>query len=324
MLAPNVIAVEQLPLLRDAVAPATAVEPIVVGDHRIRVGTCGYSYRDWLGRFYPERLPSREMLGFYARHFGVVEIDSSYYRVPTVATCASLARRTPDGFIFTAKAPGSLTHVPADVDAPSLEDAGPFREALQPLATEGKLGPVLLQFPNAFRPTARAERHLERLADALGGLALVAEFRHRDWQGPATLDLLARLGIGWCNVDEPRFESLLHPSGDVVGDVAYVRFHGRNAKMWWKGDASERYEYAYAAEELEPWTARVGDMASAARETYGKKLSFPDYYRPSFSADELAQIVAATGDVARRFGYDVAAIAQRVAAPSPEPTSISS
>ena len=63
---------------------------------------------------------------------------------------------------------------------------------------------------------------------------------------------------------------------------------------------------------------------ATARETYGKKLSFPDYYRPSFSADELAQIVAATGDVARRFGYDVAAIAQRVAAPSPEPTSISS
>ena len=262
------IAVEQLPLLRDAVPPAPAVAPIVVEDHRIRVGTCGYSYRDWLGRFYPARIRPREMLEFYARRFGAVEIDSSYYRIPAVATCASLARRTPDGFVFTAKAPGSLTHVTVDAEAPSLGDAPLFREALQPLAASGKLGPVLLQFPNAFRPGTRAERHLERLREAFGELDLVAEFRHRDWQAAATLDLLSRLGIGWCNVDEPGFDSLLRPSDDVVGEVAYVRLHGRNAKMWWKGDAAERYEYSYGPEELEPWTARVADMASAARETY--------------------------------------------------------
>jgi uncharacterized protein YecE (DUF72 family) len=262
--------VDQLPLFED-VAPAVAperVEPLRVGRCTVSVGTCGYSYREWIGAFYPPRIRSQEMLAWYARFFPTVEIDSTYYGVPTAAKTASMARRTPDGFTFTAKAPGTLTHAPLDAGEPSLADAPLFREGVAPLVAAGKLAVVLLQFPNGFRPGPRAERHLERLREALPGLPLVAEFRHRDWQANPTLELLASLGIGWCNVDEPGFETLLRPAADVVGDVAYVRFHGRNAKTWWKGDAAERYFYSYTAQELQPWVERVADMASASSQAY--------------------------------------------------------
>ncbi|MBV9103158.1 MAG: DUF72 domain-containing protein [Candidatus Eremiobacteraeota bacterium] len=254
---------EQLPLWA-----ADRVEPISLGAGLVRVGTCGYSYRDWVGRFYPRQLRADAMLEYYARHFSTVEIDASYYRVPSEATIASLHRRTPPEFRFTAKLPGSLTHVPSDVLRPSLDDAEAFRTNFAPLVDSKKLGAVLMQFPNSFRPSARAEEHLGRLREALPDLQLVAEFRHRGWQTAATFALLGRLGIAWCNVDEPHFQTLLHASNDVVGDLGYVRLHGRNAKMWWKGDSAERYEYDYTPEELSPWIARVSEMADAARETY--------------------------------------------------------
>jgi uncharacterized protein YecE (DUF72 family) len=260
---------EQLPLWSGAdAAGVDRIEPIPMENGVVRVGTCGYSYRDWIGNFYPPGVRPGKMLDYYASRFVTVEIDSSYYRIPSEAAIESMHRRTPEEFRFTAKAPGSLTHVPADADNVSLEDAPVFRERLAPLVEAGKLGAVLLQFPNSFRPGKSAEQHLGRLRDALPDLPLVAEFRHREWQSDATIALLGTLDIGWCNVDEPGFQTLLRPSSDVVGNLAYVRFHGRNAKTWWKGDGAERYHYSYTPQELEPWAARVADMASAARETY--------------------------------------------------------
>jgi uncharacterized protein YecE (DUF72 family) len=244
------------------------VEPLLMDRGVVRIGTCGFSYRDWVGPFYPAGIRSNEMLEYYAQRFPCVEIDATYYRIPSQASIASMERRTPPEFRFTAKLPGTLTHVPPEIAEPALDDAQAFREVMSPLVEAGKLGAILLQFPNSFHPGPRAERHLVRLREALEGLPLVAEFRHRSWQSAQMLGLLSELGIGWCNVDAPRFETLPRPSSDVVGDLAYVRFHGRNAKMWWKGDNATRYDYTYTPEDLEPWAARVSEMADAARETY--------------------------------------------------------
>jgi uncharacterized protein YecE (DUF72 family) len=256
-----------MPLWDDPETREAAPEPLVLGGGRVFVGTCGYSYTDWIGPFYPPGTRSGAMLEHYARRFPAVEIDSSYYRIPSEAMVASLLRRSPPAFRFTAKAPGTLTHVGEDAAMP-LDDAALFRERIAPLATAGKLGALLLQFPNAFHPGPQASRRLAELRDAFPDFPLVAEFRHREWQSAATLAELALLDIGWCNVDEPGFATLLRPSSDVVGRIAYVRFHGRNARNWWKGDAAARYEYEYSADELEPWAARVSEMAEAAADTY--------------------------------------------------------
>lgn len=233
------------------------------------VGTCGYSYKDWIGSFYPERIKPGSMLPFYAEHFPAVEVDSSYYRVPSLATFRSMAERTPDAFRFTVKAPGSLTHAPDESGGAVSDDARTFVENLEPLAASGKLAAVLMQFPNGFRPNARNEHYVRALHDALGALPLAAEFRNREWQRPETLQLLAELGVAWCNVDEPQFEGLLRPSSDVVGNLGYVRFHGRNYQKWWRHEkGEERYDYLYTPEELAPWKERVAEMAAETKATY--------------------------------------------------------
>ena len=232
------------------------------------LGTCGYSYKDWVGNFYPERIKPAAMLPYYAERFPAVEIDSSYYHVPSAAMVGAMVARTPDGFRFTMKAPGTLTH-PASETLAVSDDARIFVENLEPLLASGKLAAVLIQFPNGFRANAGTQEYVRALRAALSELPLAAEFRNREWQRPETFELLAELGIAWCNVDEPQFEGLLRPSSDVVGDLAYVRFHGRNYQKWWRhAKSEERYDYLYTPEELLPWKERVAEMAAAAPSTY--------------------------------------------------------
>ncbi len=208
------------------------------------------------------------MLPFYAEYFSAVEIDATYYRVPSEATFASMDRRTPPDFRFAIKLPGTVTHPPAESNERVSDDARLFRENVEPLRAAGKLAAALAQFPHGFVPGERSENYLRALRAAFEDLPLVAEFRNREWQRPETIRLLEQLDIGWCNVDEPQFEKLLRPSRDAVGAVGYVRFHGRNAAQWWKGSVEERYDYDYSPEELAPWTDRVAEVASETKETF--------------------------------------------------------
>jgi uncharacterized protein YecE (DUF72 family) len=202
------------------------------------------------------------MLEEYARLFSVVEIDASYYRVPPASTFASMARRTPAHFRFTAKLPGSGTHLPNVADDPVHDDVRRFRENLQPLVEAGKFACALAQFPNAFHPSEHASKHIAALREAMAEVPLVVEFRNRAWQTPQTLELLRGLGVGLVNVDEPLFDSLPRPSTDTASSIAYVRFHGRNYQQWWKGTSASRYDYLYSPGELAPWADRVADLAS--------------------------------------------------------------
>jgi uncharacterized protein YecE (DUF72 family) len=228
----------------------------------IHVGTCGYSYADWKGPFYPLAIRPAEMLEFYARSFSAVEIDATYYRVPGRATFASMAARAPRGFRFSVKLPGSATHLPDAQRRPVHPDVALLRRNIEPLIASGALAAALMQFPHSFHPTADARAHIAALREALGDLALVAEFRNRAWQTPETLLFLREQDIGWVNVDMPQFDSLLRPGGDLTSPIAYVRFHGRNYHTWWKGDNVTRYDYDYRPDELGPWADRVLELAT--------------------------------------------------------------
>ncbi|MGZ3498560.1 MAG: DUF72 domain-containing protein [Vulcanimicrobiaceae bacterium] len=240
----------------------------IVGTEMIYVGTCGYAYKDWVGPFYPGKIKQAEMLGYYAQRFSAVEIDSSYYGVPSERTVEGMMARTPDWFRFSFKLPSTVTHPPDTAGLRVHDDVKLFRESLEPANAAKKLGAVLMQFPNGFKPLERNEQYLERVAETLEGLPVVAEFRHRDWQTPHTLELLRDLGIGWCNVDMPHFETLMHPSSDATSHVGYVRLHGRNAATWWTGTNVTRYDYEYSADELGPWTGRIADIEEQVEATY--------------------------------------------------------
>jgi uncharacterized protein YecE (DUF72 family) len=234
----------------------------------IYVGTCGFAYKDWLGPFYPAKTKPAEMLPFYARAFRAVEIDSSYYGVPGPRSVASMVARTPPGFRFSFKAPQTVTHPADPVGLRVHDDAKLLLEGIEPARGAGKLACVLLQFPNGFKPEGNRETYVRRAVESFEGVPVVVEFRNAQWQRPQTMEMLAGLGASYCNVDMPRLTGLLHPSADVTGPVGYVRFHGRNAKTWWRGTNVTRYDYLYTSDELAPWTDRIAEMEEHARETY--------------------------------------------------------
>jgi uncharacterized protein YecE (DUF72 family) len=235
----------------------------------ILVGTSGFSYADWRGSFYPEGLGQKDMLAFYARRFPVVELNFSYYRMPTARTLAGMEAQTPPGFEFLIKAHQSMTHdIPAD-QAGRDQVFGEFRGALRPVEEAGKLGCVLFQFPWAHRPTPASLRYLEEMRDAYSDLRLVVEFRNAEWDRPDIHEALRRGGLGYCCVDEPRLKGLMPARSLTTSDIGYVRFHGRNAAKWWKHkEAWERYDYLYTLGELQEWEPRVAEMEERTTKTY--------------------------------------------------------
>lgn len=234
----------------------------------IYVGTCGFSYKDWIGTFYPGTIRQSEMLPYYAGCFDAVEIDSSYYGVPQPQTVARMNERTPSSFRFCFKVPQTVSHAPEAAFGRVHGDAKAFVDSVEPIVDSGKFGCALLQLPNGFKPNERTETYLRAVFESLRPLPLVAEFRNREWQTPRYFEMLRDLGVGWCNVDMPGYETLMRPGSDVSSPIAYVRFHGRNASKWWSGDNTTRYDYDYSPQELEPWIDRVAEMEEQAGQTF--------------------------------------------------------
>ena len=230
----------------------------------IYLGTSGYSFRDWVGPFYPPGVRSAEMLPHYARSFSAVEINATYYRIPPPRIFARMAERTPPGFRFTVKLPAAATH--ERVRDPAVFDA--FLSAVTPLEQAGKLYGFLAQFPSSFRPGEESYAHLEFLRARLSQRSLFAEFRHESWARSATFALLESLGVGFCAVDEPRLPGLFPPIVRPTGPVGYVRLHGRNADAWWSGDGSSRYDYLYNDRELAAWATAIRQLEAHSRDTF--------------------------------------------------------
>jgi uncharacterized protein YecE (DUF72 family) len=231
----------------------------------IYLGTSGFSYKDWVGPFYPAGLPSREWLSYYAREFKTCEVNSTYYAVPTPAVMKALADKTGEGFQFAVKANQDMTH--------KCDDSGvvcsAFKLSLEPLQNAGKLGCVLAQFPNSFDYNKNNWQYLARLRAFLKDVPLVVEFRSARWLKVEVFQWLRGQDIGFCCVDEPQLPNLLPPVAEVTSKIAYVRFHGRNKEKWWVHEqAYQRYDYTYKPEELKEWLPRIKKLAGSAEKTF--------------------------------------------------------
>ncbi|MBI5029227.1 MAG: DUF72 domain-containing protein [Chloroflexi bacterium] len=223
----------------------------------IYIGTSGFSYADWVGPYYPAEVKKEDWLKFYAKEFNTLEINFSYYRMPTARTLAGMARKTPDDFLFTIKTTQEMTHT-RDAD-PALFPQ--FVDALKPLREQNKFGVVLAQFPNSFHNTPDNVKYLIEFRERLRELPVVIEFRNAKWLTDETFGLLSELHLGYCCVDEPQLKGLLPPVAKATSDVGYVRFHGRNYKKWWAHEqAYERYDYTYKQEELMEWIPKIKEL----------------------------------------------------------------
>jgi uncharacterized protein YecE (DUF72 family) len=264
-------------------------------------GTSSWTDRTLLSskRFYPSSARSAaDRLRFYSERFPLVEVDSTYYALPSERNSELWVERTPKHFVFDIKAFGLFTNHPVAVRSlpPQLRAALPeqardrqrvyrkdlgeeaealtwsmFDSALRPLAEHGKLGAVLFQFPRWFVRSRANIEYLRQVGERLPYQAAV-EFRGGGWmeedRRERTLELLGELGMTYVVVDEPQgFKTSVPPVIACTSrELAMIRFHGHNAENWEKPGltAAERFRYLYSERELDEWVQPALELASQA------------------------------------------------------------
>lgn len=226
----------------------------------ILVGTSGYRYNEWVGPVYPAASAPASLLPRYASMFPTVELNETFYRMPTAEYLGALAAEAGPGLSFSAKANEALTH---RIDPTAWHDAARlFVAAVEPLAAAGRLNAVLLQFPTEFGYDIDRRRYLNELLGALAGLPVAVEFRNAGWYNNRVFDSLRARSVAVASLDLPELKGLPPVIDVVTAPFAYMRLHGRNAPAWWGSDAASRYDYLYAPEELAAWGARVRRIAA--------------------------------------------------------------
>jgi uncharacterized protein YecE (DUF72 family) len=253
----------------------------------VRIGVCSWADDGLLKHWYPRAVRSAEArLRYYAERFDVVEVDSPFYRLPSPETAARWAERTPDGFVFHAKASKEMT---GHEETESRERAyAEFRASLAPLEFSGKLRGILLQFHPRVKKTPEALDDLRDVADLLDPLVPLIEFRHRSWmtedEREHTLAFLEQHRLAYVSVDSPRTRAsnVMPRIAAATHDVAYIRFHGRNWKTWNKKTktSGERFDWLYEREDLEEWVEPIARLAEERREVYAMFNNNRNDYAP--------------------------------------------
>lgn len=234
--------------------------------------------------------------------FPIVEVDSTYYALPSETTSGLWVSRTPEKFIFDIKTfrlftlhPTPLNALPPDIrrqlpPQPSLKKNlyyrdipselvnelwHRFEQALIPLDSAGKLGVILFQFPPWFYPGDEQRQHLAHCQEKLPRYRLAIEFRHNSWvnqkNAERTLAFLSERNLIYVGCDEPQgFRSSVPPIAEATSDIAVIRFHGRNQETWEKEGLStaERFNYLYAEDELKEWVPKIRYLSSKTRQLH--------------------------------------------------------
>ena len=234
----------------------------------ILVGPAGWSYTDWEGIVYPHHKPRGfHEAAYLAQFFDTIEINTTFYSPPRAEVVKAWAQRVAfnPNFKFSAKLWKRFTH---ERNA-NLQDEKTFKQGLAPLMDLGRLGALLLQMPWSFRNTPENHDYLSGLVMQFMEFPLVLEVRHSSWNKPEVFEWLAGLGVGFCNIDQPVIGQSIAPSARATAPVGYVRLHGRNYEHWFTSNEhpEERYNYLYSLVELEPWVARIQNIAQRAEVT---------------------------------------------------------
>lgn len=237
----------------------------------IRVGPAGWSYSDWEGRVYPKPHPRGfNALAYLAAYVDCVEVNATFYAIPPPRNAerwATIVEDRPD-FRFSAKLNQEFTHGRWKRLPKAQADA--FSGALAPLVDAGRLSAVLTQFPFFFRDEPASRERLRRVAGAFAHFPLVLELRSGTWFRDEGFEFLSSLGVGLAHVDLPFARDHPPESQRTLGDIGYVRLHGRNTNTWFdpKAGRNDRYDYLYGDDELEGIVERSVTVAKESQETF--------------------------------------------------------
>jgi uncharacterized protein YecE (DUF72 family) len=296
------------------------------------VGTCSWTDPTLLeSGWYPADVAKKpeERLRYYAERFPLVENDASYYAIPAPEQAKLWVERTPDDFTMNFKAFGTITthptdpkRLPKEIRASLPKEAAAKRRVypkdlpketqeeiyrrfwigLEPLRKAGKLGAILLQYPDWFPIGSKNKDEILRTRELLPDDTLAVEFRNRTWMEERnreeTLGFLRDNGLAYVSVDEPQgFPSSIPPVAEVTAPLAIVRFHGRNAENWKKPGltAAERFDYLYSKRELAGWMPKIERLIDEADEVH---LLMNNCYgdKAVHNAADLAEMLARKRD----------------------------
>jgi len=238
-------------------------------DDRFLIGTSGYDYPEWKGVFYPEDLPRKQFLAYYTSQFNALELNNTFYSMPTAERLRSFYDRSEGQLQFSIKVHQSLTHQSGPF---WQQEALSFTQALEPLAQSESLSAVLFQFPQSFHYTPDNRRYLSSLLDQFSAFPSVVEFRHAEWIRPSVFEGLETRNVSLAFCDMPALKSLpdgFTLSSPFVGPTAYIRLHGRNANAWYSAspehNGSARYDYEYTTSELEKFVPVIENALSQGK-----------------------------------------------------------
>lgn len=244
------------------------------------IGTSGYDYPEWKGVFYPENLKRKDFLIFYATQFNALELNNTFYNMPTAERLMSFYERSEGKLSFSVKANRFLTH---EIGTDWQTVAKDFKEALKPLNEKERLSAVLFQFPESFHYTKDNRIYLAKLIAEFEGFPVMVEFRHKEWIRDSVFAGLEKRKAGIVFCDMPQLKNL--PDGTVmgmpfIGENAYIRLHGRNEGAW----------YAHAPKVQ---TSITSAHANGTKATYtaGETPNGSARYCYDYSDEELAQFI---------------------------------
>ena len=257
------------------------------------IGTSGYDYPEWKGEFYPQDLKRADFLSFYAEHFNALELNFSFYGMPVPEKMLSFYDRTQGKINFSVKANQLLTH---KIEQDWETHAQAFKAAVNPLLEKNVLGALLFQFPESFHYTNDNRYYLAKLIQAFEGFPVVIEFRHKEWVRESVFAGLEKMKASLCFCDMPRLKNLPNnlmssSEGDsglcatpFIGELAYIRLHGRNADAWYVvndssgtdgsvgagagNNGSARYQYDYSADELSQFVPVINEAMNVGKKVH--------------------------------------------------------
>lgn len=238
----------------------------------ILIGTSGYDYPEWQGVFYPPELKRKDFLTFYSTQFNALELNSSFYSMPTAERMDSFMERTEGRVSFSVKANRLLTH---EIDRNWQNAAEVFMGTLSTMNNKGLLSAVLFQFPQSFHYIPDNRYYLAHLIDFFKGFPVVIEFRHKEWIKESVFQGLVdrNASIVFCDMPDLKnlpavsFENSVYSK--IMGPQAYIRLHGRNEQNWYANDSSNngssRYDYGYSPEEIKAFVPVVHIIKNAGK-----------------------------------------------------------
>ena len=242
-------------------------------------GPAGWSYKDWQGTVYPTGVPSTfNHLQFLARDFNFVEVNTTFYRIPSLKLTTGWINKTADlpHFKFWIKLFQEFTHK-RELDQVA---ASQFKAAIEPLVQAEKMSGLLVQFPYSFKPDSDNFAYLRQLQETFQDYLLAVEFRHNNWNNQEIINFFQDKQLVWVNIDQPVISQSL-PLTTIMThtDTTYFRLHGRNYQHWFgKSGRDARYDYDYSTAELNTIGEKIKKLGQMAKKIF---ISGNNHYKGS-------------------------------------------